>query len=372
MSVHHVWSHNEWGPLKEVIVGDLYEFDQIDVDLSFRYFFLDNINDQDGRLLTQIINKSLKIQKKLIKERKEDLDHLALFLQSRGIIVHRPVHNVSVHPFKTLDFEAMPGPCDNPRDLTLILGDTIVETPVSWKRRYFENHTLSHIFLKKFKQGAKWISAPKGRLGEDAYDITNVDLSLMPETNWKNYIPKPEKYEILFDAAQCLRFGRDILMNVANDNHRLGLAWLEGIFKDRYRFHPVHLTDHHIDGMLMPLRPGLLLINPKVMASKLHLLPKSLQKWDLVISPLDKNKDYGPIDPFLASENIPVNVLPLNEKEVLIMDAPGIELGPFLEALSKKGMEPHLLRFRHGRIFGGGLHCATLDLVRESEAEFVF
>ncbi|MBS3125442.1 hypothetical protein J4211_04300 [Candidatus Woesearchaeota archaeon] len=84
---------------------------------------------------------------------------------------------------------------------------------------------------------------------------------------WKDALDTPiegpesidDRYEIAFDAANCLKFGRDIVMSIGTKNHELGAAWLQRHLGDRYRVHAIRLCDGHIDGHLVPLAPGKLL-----------------------------------------------------------------------------------------------------------------
>ena len=81
-------------------------------------------------------------------------------------------------------------------------------------------------------------------------------------------------HEIMIDGAQCVRFGKDILVNVATANHEAGYQWLARHCGDRFRLHRVYrMTDNHIDSIILPLRPGkLLLREPKY----LDMLPAPL------------------------------------------------------------------------------------------------
>ena len=74
----------------------------------------------------------------------------------------------------------------------------------------------------------------------------------------------------------------------------------------------------------------------------------------------------------LASSNINVNVLPLSEKEVMIFDELGTIDYSLARELEKNGFEPVPVRLRHSRLFGGGLHCCTLDTVRDDKYEDFF
>ena len=155
----------------------------------------------------------------------------------------------------------------NPRDQVLIYGDEIIETSCIWRMRYFENDLMKDIFREYFLKGAKWSCSPRPVMNDESYDFDFKDkLSEIENGPFK-------QFEIMFDGAQCLKFGEDILMNISNRNHYLGYLWLKSHLGKEANVHPVCLTDHHIDGMLMPLAPGTLLINASSMKQKLDRLP---------------------------------------------------------------------------------------------------
>lgn len=353
--------YTEWGELQEVIVGSILNQNEYSLDKSFFFYFAENVQDKIERA---IIEKSFKVKEKFLRERQEDLDSLATLLQDLGIKVLRPDIPTEGGEFQTPHFREHLSPVDNPRDLTLIAGNEIIETPTGWKRRYFENDLLKRIFQQYFLQGSGWSVAPRPVLTENSYhydfDFRTYQLGQKGEGN--------REYEILFDAAQCLKFGQDIVMNVANENHYKGYEWLSRHLDGKFKIHPITITDHHIDGMFMPLRPGLLLVNSTTMKSQIDKLPKELQKWDIVYSTTHKAK-YAADNYLLASANISVNVLPLSEKKVLVFTENEGEIQPFAEDLEKRGIEVITMRFRHSRLFGGGLHCATLDTKRAGGVE---
>lgn len=333
----------EWGTLKEVIVGNCVNLTRENIDISFKLFFADNIQDQ-------LIENSIVLQEKIISQRMEDLDGMAKVLSDLGIIVHRPDPIEKVKPFVTPEFSSHTTPCDNPRDQFLIYGDQIIETPPMLRTRYFENDLLKQLFLHYFKKGSRWLSAPKPEMKDESFDQGQKDKS---------------KVEMIFDGAQCMKFGKDIIMNVSNKNHELGFQWLKRVFRDKVNLHKVSITDNHIDSMFMPLRPGLLLINPTSMKEKIHLLPNSLQKWEMIEVPILDKTPKGANEVYLASANIYTNVLPLSEKKVMVFAQSVDLLDPLIDLLEAKGLEVVPIQLRHSRLFGGGAHCVTLDTVRE-------
>lgn len=348
---------SEWAPLKEVIVGSVFNQSSHNVDLSFKVFFNDNVKDV-------FLKNSIKLQQKLIEERQVDLDNLALLLTSLGIKVHRPAKLEEISEFQTPYFKDFTSPCDNPRDQVLILGDKIIETPCIWRKRYFENDQLKHIFYPFFENGSTWISAPRPMMKDSSYDLSSMKDNINI-TQAEVDISSGLK-EMMFDAAQCIKFGRDILININSLNHELGLKWLKSVAGDHFRFHPITLCDHHIDGMLMPIAPGRLLINSGTMPSQLAKLPSFLKDWEIIRVNVEHKASY---EFNLSSVNIYANVLPISPNKVIIFNenqAPDRVLTSILE---KNNIDYIHTQLRHSRLFGGGAHCATLDLIREEALE---
>ena len=120
----------------------------------------------------------------------------------------------------------------------------------------------------------------------------------------------------------------------------------------------------------MPIRPGLLLLNHSSMKEKVSLLPKALQKWDHIYVPGPALETQNA--PMLASANILVNVLPLSEKITGIFASTKEEARPLEKVLKQCGQEVIIFPLRHSRLFGGGLHCATLDMIRDEVCEDYF
>ncbi|MBT7608727.1 MAG: glycine amidinotransferase [Bacteriovoracaceae bacterium] len=357
--------YTEWDPLQEIIIGNVINTKlNFVMDFTFKLFYHENINDQ-------LIRNNKKLQQRLIIQRQEDLDNLANILSDLGVKVKRPTMLNSPSDFITPNFKSNLHPSDNPRDLVLIVGNKIIETPVLVRHRYFETDLLKPIFMDYFKNGAHWISAPKPTLVEESFDYTYIK-SNDANKRWADVKEDDDKLEIMFDAAQCMKFGRDIIMNISTKNHVLGAEWLERELGPDYKLHRVNLTDYHLDGMMMPLAPGKLLINPISMEKKLHLLPEELQKWDIIHC---VDKEIATTDDetlLIASENISVNVLPINEKQCIVFSSTGSGLSSMRKSLEENGIEAIPVRLRHSRVFDGGVHCCSLDTIRKGNLETYF
>ncbi len=349
----------EWDPLKEVVVGNIGQWTDIHPDFSFRLYYQDNLKNI-------FLEKSIKLQQKVIQQRQDDLDGLSRILSEEGYQVHRPSPLEKLFPFQTPEFKEWPSPCHNPRDQFLIIGDQIIETSCQWRKRYFENDFLKPVLMEKFRQGARWVTSPRPVMGEKSFDLIHLETHGGRPEGWQE---EENALEIMFDGAQCLKFGKDIVMNVRTKNHQLGYEWLKRHLGDQFRLHAVDLTDNHIDGMMMPLAPGKLLINSGSMPQKLGLLPDFLKKWDIIQAPDVSRETPEGKDVALASQHININVLPLSPKKTVIFDDVDGKSNRLFDLLDHHGIEPLPVRMRHCRLFDGGVHCCTLDLYREGQLE---
>jgi glycine amidinotransferase len=147
-------------------------------------------------------------------------------------------------------------------------------------------------------------------------------------------------------------------------------AWLERHTAGRFTIMPVYgLADGHVDSMVLALRPGLLLLRT---AAVYEALPAEMQKWDVIYAPEPQENnfpDYDNDDLVLTTKYIDLNVLSIAPDAVMVNEA-NPEL---VRTLESHGLNVITFRHRHRRIFGGGLHCFTLDTVREgSEAADYF
>lgn len=347
-------SYDEWTALHEVIVGTPYHLDY-HLDTSFRLFFHENIQDPSNHGVFGRIKPSNRLR----DECEEDLREFVGILLDRGIVVRRPEPVTTVPTVQTPYWTAPAGHALMSRDPFLVIGDEIIETSPQVRARYFEGEMYKELFTEYFERGARWTVAPRSRLLD-----RNFDHSYVAHLGYAGEIPQSPFYEIMFDGAQVMRLGTDLIFNVANENHAMGARWLARHLGPDYRVHTVRVADNHIDGKILPLRPGMLLIRDTV---DLSALPKELRSWDVIRyewleRPVEIEQDGIP---FLASQSIGINVLSLDEKHVVVQD---MQI-PLMRDLERAGFTPIPCRWRHGRSLGGGFHCITLDINREGGME---
>ena len=375
-------SFNEWSPLKEVIVGSPVHYDIQDLELSFKLFFHDVVyssfyypsysssSTQENQESSKSITK--KLNKRYLEELNEDVEELVTTLQQLGVKVHRPIPLNQTIQFQTPYWKADCIPALNVRDQAIIFGNEILETPPQVRARYFENDLLKPIFYQYFHQGAKWTNMPKPIMTDKSFDISYVSGDTDPAIQ-KVYHQNESKfdigYEMMFDAAQCIRFGKDILINVSTKNHYLAYEWLKRHLEGKFNFHLLYrFADNHIDSIILPLKPGTLLLRKPEFLDK---LPDPLQKWDIIYPPEPKENmfpQYEDEDLILTTKYIDLNVLSIDENTIIVNSL----FPELIKTLEQHGFTAIPVRHRHRRIFGGGFHCFTLDTVREGTLEDYF
>ncbi|MGW3692075.1 inosamine-phosphate amidinotransferase 1 [Streptomyces sp. NPDC005125] len=343
-----VHSFDEFTRLREIVIGnplnaripttrDPSMWLNLYPDLS--YAELDKV--QTGQFPQQIIEETL-----------EDLDVLIRTLEELGIVVHQAEAHDHGREFATPDWTSDGFYSYCPRDIALIAGTTIIETPSPMRARYFESRGLQRIFQRYLQSGSAWISAPKPRLCDEMFDIDDEGLPVLGEL------------EPVFDAANILRCGRDVFYQVSGSGNELGLTWLQSVLRllGDFTVHPLRgvYGYTHIDSTIAFLRPGLVLLNPERATE--DNLPEPLRGWDkLWCPPMEEPPVASPYP--LSSPWLGMNLL-MVDSDVAIVDADQPEL---IRALERQGISalPHSLR--HGRVLGGGFHCVSLDLVRDGQ-----
>ncbi|QIN84658.1 glycine amidinotransferase [Rubrobacter tropicus] len=357
-------SHNGWAPLEEVIVGAPFHLDYQN-DVSFRVFFFGNLRsglNPNGRG-PWVISADSELEKRVRAELEEDLAEFISLLEREDVAVRRPEIPSAAQEFRTPDWTSSSGHSVMPRDMLLVIGNEVIETAPMVRSRYLESNLYKRLLVEYFNRGAKWTVAPRSRLLEE-----NFDFGYVRGEGYDDPLPEEPFYEIMFDGAQVLRLGRDLLFNCSTENHRMGMRWLQRQLGDDYRVHEINITDHHADARMLPLRPGTLLLHREI---EEHLLPPFLRDWEIVrYAPPEEDLEPGTYGgrPILASPGLGMNVLSLDEERVVVQDSQAA----LIRDLDKAGFSPIPCSWRHGRIVGGGFHCMTLDVRRRGGLEDYF
>ncbi len=337
--------HNEWDPLEEIIVGvpDFARVPTPGPDLfAVEYHEHHATPDQIP---------SGPYEPRVIEETREDLAHLVAALEGLGVTVRRPETNDHGRSFGSPDWRSDGEFNYCPRDVLLPVGDMIIETPMPLRSRFFEPLAYKDILLDYFRRGARWVSAPKPRLADDTWNLPGRGPAL-------------SNHEPLFDAANVVRAGRDILYLVSCSGNRLGGEWLQRTLGSDYRVHLLEgiYEGTHIDTTVTLLGPGKVLLNPARI--KADALPDVFRNWDILWTP--EMVDTGTTWPYpRASIWSGMNFFMVNPQLAVVNEAQV----PLRRLLDKHGIETIGVPLRHCRTLSGGLHCVTLDVRRRGALE---
>jgi len=345
-----VWSCNEWDPLEEVVVGNPLRARFPHADPSTR------LAEYPDRPVSEIPQGPFPDW--IIEETEEDLNAFVEVLEGQGVTVKRPETWPHEQKFSTIHWESEGYYNYCPRDIMLVIGDQIIETPNVIRSRSQETFSYRQMLLEYMKSGAKWYSAPKPMLLDSLFD---VDMKK----------PTPRNDEPAFDAANVLRLGRDLIYLVSGTGNELGGQWLQSLLGDDFRVH--FLKDvyygSHIDSTFVALRPGLMLCNPGRIND--DTLPEILKQWEVIYSPPMESAgtfDADYLSMSIGSKWIDMNLFSISPN-LVVVDRDQVAL---ISLLEKHGIDviPHKLR--HSKMLGGGYHCVTLDIRRNGTLQRYF
>lgn len=355
-----VWSCNEWDPLEEVIVG-VVEGATVPVwnpaleattPSHAKPFF----EKYGGKRFPQ----------EMIDKASAELNGLVSVLEKESIKVRRP-DSTAVDFSKTYEtpwwksqglYAAMP------RDIIMVIGDIMVEAPMAWRQRYFEIYAYRNLMQEYFKAGARWLAAPKPSMSDSFYNHEyDPDKAIIDSV--KQFVVSES--EIAFDAADFVRFGKDILVQKSNVTNGMGIEWVRRHIGPEYTIHEVNFSDEnpmHIDTTIVPLGPGKLLINPSWVDKK--DIPKMFKDWDIIEAPAPVKAYDSAL--YFSSDWLTMNFLSISDKKIIVEE----QETPLIKLLESHGFETIPIPFRNFYPFGGSMHCATTDIRRRGELKSYF
>eukprot|EP00164_Ancoracysta_twista_P003344 GFYU01004463.1.p1 GENE.GFYU01004463.1~~GFYU01004463.1.p1 ORF type:complete len:395 (-),score=97.72 GFYU01004463.1:253-1437(-) len=311
----------------------------------------------------------------------QELDGLVAMLESLGVTCQRP----EVLPNKPVaaqhyTCEFMNGwTC--PRDTLLTIGPEIIESPMSWRSRALESIAYRKTLMQFFEadENFRWTSPPHPGLPDELYrwDYPTEQTKLAAQVEAANFVTVPG-VEPVFDAADVLRLGKDVLVLHGNTCNLAGYKWLERHLRVSYgiRAHKMHfptvMNASHIDAAMMPLRPptedkpGFLIAHPDLVPYLWMFNQDSA--WEVIpgAPPAARPEDMSPLAK--SSPWISLNMLPIDPQRVIVEETET----PLIQQLEHHGFEVLTLPFRNVIEFGGGLHCCTNDIRRRGTLKSYF
>jgi hypothetical protein len=340
--------HCQWHPLKEVWVGSTY---------SPNYY-------------RDIKNSKIRdFLQKIAQETQEDLDNLAQICEQYGATVRRPQLDPNESMMDLIQgqvpFNATNRPPMQPRDAQLIvkdqfvLGDRDHKSFVHLALDTIDNDHLVNCFAL------------------DPSDPMYINSQTVPPMQGAG-------------GAVILKYGRDIFVS-SEGCYEFVPAFASAAFGEGYRIHPLKV-DSHADAKIS-------IINPNLMIAA-HMVDDQFRDWKGTKVVLDgniwqklvafdavatryKGKYWSPeaennpeicnwVDDYMAAwlnyssvTFFDLNLLSLDEKTIVVASYNK----DIYDAAEKQGIEVIHAPLRHRFFWDGGVHCCTLDILREGTLE---
>ena len=358
---------NEWDPLKHVILGwadgTMVQAPEPAVERDW---------PDDGFPL----GTYGPLPQEMADKANKQLDNFGKILESRGIRVDRPTPLDFSQTVQTPDWkQASMFGCMPPRDVLITIGNQILEATMSYRSRWYEYLCYRPLLEQYFKEdpNMRWEAAPKPRLTGRTYkkDFWKEWRTLSEEEQFeraRNLDWALTEVEPLFDAADMMRLGKDIIFQPSMVSNMAGADWIRRHFPN-HRIHVMNFKEKaqvHIDSTWIPLRPGLILHNRERDAVPEQLKMYEINDWEIVecVQPQHRAKRHLSY----CSIWLSINLLVLNPKTVCVEASETAQM----EQLDKLGFEVIPVPFYDVAPFGGGLHCSTTDIYREGACEDYF
>lgn len=363
-------SWNEWDPLREIVVGSAdgacYEPTEPGCRPQVRGVAPGTVPFPRGPKPPEVIEKA-----------NEELAGLVSLFESRGVVVRRPQPFDQSGPLLTPTFAVENQYCTVcPRDVMITIGNEVVEATMSRRARYFEFLAYRKLVYEYWAAdpGMVWTVMPKPTMADSMYRPEFWDISLEERyRRMHSFEFCITQDEVLVDAADMSRFGRDIIIQESMTTNRRGIEWLRRHLEPRgLRVRPVHfpldLFPSHIDCTFVPLRPGLILTNPDrpLRAGEERWFHEN--GWEFLPAPEPTSTNNQMPAHCQSSKWLSMNVLSLSPTEVICEE----QEKPLQDLLDRCGFEVFTVPFRNVFEFGGSLHCATWDIRREGTCEDLF
>jgi N-dimethylarginine dimethylaminohydrolase len=379
-------SHNEWDKLEQTIVGTAKNSTG-----CFYWSEKSKINEKKLLLARKLAQKAY--PKWYVDEVEEDLNDLCKILKKFNVEVLRPDSTNVGKIFKTPNWNGITNNVYNARDLYLVAGNYLVESPSPIYNRYFEKDGFKNIFYKYLENGFTWINPPAPKLDYKIFNLLK-NLKTREKISYKKLtkgltekLHKLSNQEILFESANTLRIGKDLLYLNSISGNTKGYEWLKNNLSPKYNVHQTKnlYKSSHIDSTIMCLKPGVVLLN-SVRVSKKNC-PKIFKKWKKIY-----HSDVAPVPDYelnfhnnirkdmaskirglgfsndidsISSPWIGLNFLSLDKKNVIV----DLRQKSLIKVLEKNKFNVIPCRMRHMYSMSGGIHCSTLDTKRKSKLE---
>lgn len=327
----------EWAPVKSVIIGYMGESS--------------NFPDNDEIMLLDVneVIQGIEFSKDVIKRAQDIQNNVVDELMKRGINVVRVADIDCKKQYKIGDKLVSGFHTFSSRDIVFFYDDTAYEVPSITISRQNEHCSFYWILDCLRKMGSKWYSS---------------------------FVCPYSKEAPLFEAANLIRAGMDILFQISVSGNYSGFLLFKSLIDKRYnnkvRVHPIYVYDGvHIDttltvlGFNKKINKYIVLANPeRVNKYNTPALFRG-KNWAILYGPepVDQGYEKGLC---MSSTWISLNIFVVNP-ELILMDDAQPEL---VKYFNYYGIETIQVKHELGRTVCGGMHCMTNEFSREEDIDF--
>jgi N-dimethylarginine dimethylaminohydrolase len=380
-------SYSEYGQLRKVLLGTIEDYKPS----CWAWKAQTNVNAENFANAVAICDAALPSQ--IIDEVSEDLLNYEVALESLGVEVIRPPRISDKPIYETDVLYSFGRDFYNLRDLHVVFGEQIVSSAPAQPNRLLEISELRDFVAKVASEaGLEFIACPTPLLVTDpvyanirnsygdlesAEEALATNLGSITQEIWHRLTEN----EILFDAANIIRYNGQALYLVSSTGNMKAFDWLKSNIPN-FSFHKTDVyRSSHIDSTILPLDEETFLVNsirvnssnvPQSIRDKKILYFNDVARIpdiEIAFHQQYRAKAAAQLESLGFQSNLQdmsspwagMNVLSINTKTVMV-ESNQTQLMKFLES---NGFEVIPIRMRHAYTMLGGLHCTTLDLVRD-------
>ena len=337
---------NEYDTLKTVILGSVYDLDNIPK--------LYTGTDQDA--FTKIIEETI-----------EDLENIKLILEQHNIKVLRPKQPKTYSNLLGY-IPQKHSPAINVRDFYMAFGNTFFLSYGSYQTRRFETFWLEDIISKMIDDDNIVISANQPNFTE----ALSSSKDNIVENSWLHTYEDLYKHKNLVHFAGILKHNK-IAICRKSIGTPIGIKWIKNLLAQQGIEMYVTSGYGHIDAGTAILRDDLIIsqwsTEPHWDIFKNRIQLPAIDKWQGQRYNLEFRQQIKQPGSWLSEWqghfqefDINGNMLSLSPDKVLV----SFTNKEVYQKLRSFGVEPVYVPWRHHLFWGGGLHCITCDINRES------
>jgi len=330
MSGNPIGVYNEWGKLREVMVGIM---DEDAVVPPPNYTIVSYMAPHNVKVLEEYQGK---VMKDVIPDQHkgsiEQLDGICKVYEKHGIKVHR-ARRLTEDENNFLGYIQKGWTPMYARDQTFVAGKTVIELYAMMPFRRKDVFAFRDIIMNRVAEDpeAQFISMP------------------MPLPS-KVTLEAPEGPGPFLEGGDIFLMGKDIFVGQSGiASNTIGIEWLRRVMAlDGFKVHAVPLTSEwlHLDCVLAIVRQGLCMATKSAFKNG---LPEYFKDWEVIEATEEEAHHLG------------VNTMCLEENKVLV----GTEFGRIIDELKKHGADVVTTPTHIMSNWGGGMRCSTHPLLRD-------